>query len=160
MTPQHDSFTLSREMSACREHVWAAWANPDMKRAWFVDHDGPDWTTLHYENDFRVGGRERGSWKMEVTDQTPLAGEHSNETVYLDIEDGFRIVFAYSMAMNGKVHSASLATVTFEDANGGTRLTYTEQFTQLDASDGIDGRKNGWGWLMDSLEKVLKDSAT
>ncbi|SHG86499.1 SRPBCC family protein [Marivita hallyeonensis] len=159
MTPQHDSFSLTREIAACRDHVWAAWADPTLKRAWFVDHDGPEWKTVHYNSDFRVGGWERGGWKMEATDHTPMAGEHSNETVYLEIEDRARIIYAYTMAMNGKIHSASLATVTFEDAGGGTRLTYTEQITQLDGSDGLESRKNGWNWLMDMMDKVLKETA-
>ena len=155
---KHDSFTITRDIAACPAHVWAAWSDPDLKRRWFVDHDGPEWQTLRYENDFRVGGRERGAWRMDRTEQTPMAGEHTNETIYLDIADGMRIINAYTMAMNGKVHSASLATVTFENAGAGTRLTYTEQITQLEGSDGLDSRRNGWGWLLDMLDRVLEET--
>ena len=71
--------------------------------------------------DFRVGGREAGIFSLA---EGPGAGEHANHTTYLDIADGERIVFAYTMALNGRIHSASLVTVTFEDLGGATRLTY------------------------------------
>ena len=156
MTPVHDSFTLTRTIAACRDHVWAVWSDPALKRQWFVDHDGPEWKTLYYENDFRVGGRERGAWIM--TGNGPGAGEHANETTYLDIDDTTRIVYAYTMAMNGRVHSASLTTITLADHNGGTRLTYTEQMAQLGESDGMGGRIEGWEWLLTVMEKTLEST--
>jgi uncharacterized protein YndB with AHSA1/START domain len=54
-------------------------------------------------------------------------GEHVNETRYFEIEEGERIVLAYSMAVNARVHTISLTTITFRDESGGTRLKYTEQ---------------------------------
>lgn len=154
MTVSHDSFSLERRLPAAPARVFRAWADARQKRRWFVDNDGPEWTTLYYENDFRIGGRERGAWRMEHTDKT-MAGEHANETVYLDIVTDERIVYAYTMAMDGTVHSASLATVTLEPDADGCRLTYTEQGAFFAGSDGVGMRRGGWSWLLDNLERSL-----
>lgn len=155
MPLSHDSFTLTREFAAPVERLFGAWADPALKTRWFVDNDGPDWETLEYTNDFRVGGRERGRWRMASTDVT-MAGEHANESVYLDIADNERIVYAYTMALNGKVHSSSLATVEFFPAGPGSTLRFTEQGAFAEGSDGIAGRQNGWGWLLTGLAQMLE----
>lgn len=158
MIVSHDTFSLERRLAAPPARVFRAWADPALKRRWFVDHDGPDWTTLHYSVDFRVGGRERGAWEMARSDTT-LAGEHANESVYIDIVPDARIVYAYTMAMNGDVHSASLSTVTFEADGDGCRLTYTEQGAFFESSDGVEMRRGGWSWLLDALERELMSEA-
>lgn len=152
-TPIHDSFTIERRLAACPAHVWAAWADPALKRRWFVDSDGPEWQTLDYALDFRVGGQETGRF---VLTQGPGAGEHANVTHYLDIVREQRIVFAYTMAQDGRIHSASLATVGFAEAGGGTILTFTEQAAFFGPADGAAGRRAGWEGLLDALEKTLK----
>ncbi|MCA8878872.1 MAG: SRPBCC family protein [Rhodobacteraceae bacterium] len=149
----HDSFTIERRLAACPAHVWAAWSDPDLKRRWFVDSDGPDWQTAEYSVDFRVGGGETGRF---VLSSGPGAGEHANVTHYLDIVPRTRIVFAYTMALDGRIHSASLATVRLEESGGGTILTFTEQGAYFAPSDGATGRRAGWEALLTALERILK----
>ena len=132
---KHDQFTLTRDIAASPAHVFAAWAKPELKRQWFVDSDGPEWEERDYTLDFRVGGVETG--RFVLTDG-PGAGEHTNRTVYLDIADDERIVYAYTMALDGRVHSASLTTVLLQPQGGGTRLTFAEQGTFIGPSDGAD----------------------
>lgn len=156
MTVTHDSFTIERRLRACPAHVWAAWAEADLKRQWFVASDGEGWQTLDYSLDFRVGGSETGRFVMA---SGPGAGEHANVTHYLDILPGERIAFAYSMALNGRIHSASLATVTLAEAGGGTLLTFTEQGAWFPPSDGVDGRREGWEALLAALERTLEATA-
>jgi len=136
----HDSFLIERVYPNCRDHVWAAWSDPDKKRAWFGDG--------LTEIDFCEGGVQRGSFKNHM-------GDHSNETTFFEITDRERIVFAYSMAMNGVIHSVSLVTVVFEDQGGGTLLRYFEQMCIIPPSDGVEGRRQGWQALLDSLEDFL-----
>lgn len=138
---QHDSFTLERVYPNCRAHVWAAWSVPEKKSAWFGDRG--------MDMDFRPGGTERSSFRNDM-------GEHTNETRYFEIRDGELIVLAYSMAMNGRVHTVSLATIAFMDEGGGTRLRYTEQMCVLPPSDGSAGRAHGWGALLDGLGRYLE----
>ena len=64
-------------------------------------------------------------------------------------------MFAYSMALNGRIHTVSLATVVFAEADGGTRLTYTEQMCVIPPSDGLEGREHGWNALLTALEAYL-----
>ena len=156
MTPAHDRFTLERTLHACRAHVFAAWSDPDLKRRWFVDSDGPHWTEEDYSLDFRVGGTEFGRF---VAEDGPARGVHENRTTFLDIIPDERIVFAYTMALEGRVHSASLATVTLTDEGGGTRLTFTEQIAVLGPSDGAEGRCGGWTHLLSALESSLREGA-
>ena len=156
MTIIHDSFTIERRLRACPAHVWAAWAESDLKRQWFIDSDGEGWRTLDYSLDFRVGGTETGRF---VLASGPGAGEHANATYFLDIVSGERIAYAYSMTMNGRIHSASLATVTFAEAGGGTLLTYTEQGAWFAPGDGVEGRREGWETLLAALERVLDATA-
>lgn len=145
-TVAHETIKIERVLPNCLEHVWSAWASPTKKKAWFGD--GLE------ESSFEPGGAERASFLTDM-------GVHDNETRYFEIKDRERIVFAYSMAVNGRIHSVSLATVTFADANGGTRLTFTEQMCVIPPSDGAAGREAGWTDLLDSLaDYLLHDTRT
>jgi uncharacterized protein YndB with AHSA1/START domain len=136
----HASFTIERVYPNCLAHVWSAWSSRDKKAAWLGNRD--------LELDFRVGGAERSAFKDQM-------GEHRNEGRYFEILDQQRIVLAYSMAVNGRVHTVSLATIVFADESGGTRVTYTEQMCVIPPSDGPDGRRGGWTHLLDSLATYL-----
>lgn len=139
--PLHDSFTIERSYAKCRDHVWSGWADQAKKNRWM----GGGIERM----EFAPGGRERSVFRDGM-------GEHVNETTYFEIVEGQRIVFAYSMAMNGRVHSVSVATVTFADDGGGTRLTYVEQITVLPPSDGAPGRQHGWTALLAGLDVALE----
>lgn len=145
----HESFTITRDIAAAPEVVFECWADPAKKRAWFVDTDGPGWETRTYSSDFRVGGRETGTFELT---EGPGAGRHENQTVYLAIFPGRQIDFAYTMALDGRVHSASLATVTLEAKGDGTKVIYTESLSPIGETDGAAGRQNGWGSLLQHLK--------
>lgn len=74
---------------------------------------------------------------------------------YFDIQPQHRIVLAYSMALNGRVHSVSVATILFADHGSGTQLTYTEQICILPPSDGAAGRQHGRAIILDGLGSYL-----
>lgn len=138
---QLDSFTIERVYPNCLAHVWSAWSIPEKKSAWLGGRP--------IEMDFRPGGIERSGFSNEM-------GEHTNETRYFEIREERLIVMAYSMAMNGRVHTVSLATIAFSDEGGGTRLRYTEQMCVLPPSDGAQGRAHGWSVLLDGLGAYLE----
>lgn len=96
----------------------------------------------------RLGGAERNDFVSPM-------GTHTNETRYFEIRDRQRIVFAYSMALDGRVHTVSPTTVVFADHGGSTKLTYVEQMCVIPPSDGAEGREHGWNALLDALEKYL-----
>jgi uncharacterized protein YndB with AHSA1/START domain len=136
----HSQFTIERVYPNCPAHVWSAWSVPEKKAAW-LGNDG-------LEMDFRPGGSERSSFRDAM-------GEHVNEARYFEIKDGERIVLAYSMAMNGRVHTVSLVTITLAEEGRGTRLRYMEQMCVIPPSDGAAGREHGWRALLKSLEEHL-----
>ena len=86
----------------------------------------------------------------------PGAGEHRNLTHYLDIVPEERIVYACTMAHDGRIHSASLATVALHSEKDGTRLTYTEQGSYFTGSDGARGRQHGWTHLLNARQSVAE----
>ena len=137
----HDTFTIERVYEKCRDHVWSRWSDRAKKNRWM----GGGIERM----EFAPGGRERSVFRDAM-------GEHVDETAYFDIVEGRRIVMAYSMAMNGRVHSGSVATVTFAVEGGGTRLTNVEQITVLPPSDGVPGRRHGWTALLNALDGVLE----
>ena len=156
MTPTHDRYTIERVLPARPADVFAAWSDPALKRRWFVDSDGPSWSEADYTLDFREGGTEVGRF---VAADGPAPGVHENRTTFLQIVPEARIVFAYTMAHEGRVHSASLVTVTLAGAEGGTRLTFTEQMAVLGPSDGPEGRRAGWTHLLSALATSLREGA-
>lgn len=101
--------------------------------------------------EFRIGGAERAVFHDAM-------GEHVNETRYFEIRDGSRIVLAYSMAVNRRIHTVSLATVAFVAEGRATRLHYTEQMCVIPPSDGVEGRKRGWQALLEALDAYLATS--
>ena len=80
---------------------------------------------------------------------------YRNDTTYLDIVPDRRIVFAYTMAREDTLISASLATVEFHPAGAGTRLVFTEQAAFLDGGDRPQYRQQGWGSMLEALQTEL-----
>lgn len=142
---QHESFRLERIYPRCLAHVWSAWTDPQRKWSWFGG-DAP--VPADYRLDVRPGGVEQSRFTSEM-------GQHENRTTYLDIVDQAHIAFAYSMSLNGRVHSASVATVEFFDHGGGTRLVFTESIATIGPSDGKAGREHGWNVLLAALDRQL-----
>ncbi len=144
-TISHETFTIERVYPNCPAHVWAAWSIREKKAAWLG--------ATSMVMDFRQGGQELSSFR-------DARGEHVNDGRYFEISEGKRIVLAYSMAVNGRVHTVSLATVSFSEEGGGTRLRYSEQMCVIPPSDGVRGRRGGWEALLQELQAYLhRDSS-
>jgi uncharacterized protein YndB with AHSA1/START domain len=157
----HSTFVIERTYSTPPARVFAAFADPELKRRWFMDGKGPT-ADETFSADFRVGGFEQSRFTFTGGPQgAPPAGtKMGNDTVYLDIVPNQRIVFAYTMLVGDYRMSASLATVELSPSgNGGTRLLFTEQGAFFDRSDGAKLREAGWRELLAKVEKALTGSA-
>jgi uncharacterized protein YndB with AHSA1/START domain len=148
----HAIFTLERTYPHPLERVFAAFATAEGKAKWF--HGAPgQWDLLEQAFDFREGGEER------------LAGRWSTGRVsdfharYLDIVPDERIVYVYEMRIDGVKISASLATLQFKPASGGTRLMLTEQGAFLDGYDDAGSREHGTAELLEQVAKSLETGA-
>jgi uncharacterized protein YndB with AHSA1/START domain len=147
-TVQHGTFILEREFAFPPARVFAARAVREAKDRWFGGPSG-QWKPLERHMEFRVGGSERarGRW---------TSGRVSDfQAQYHDIVQDRRIVYSYSMHIDEKKISVSLATIEFESAGKGTKLVLTEQGAFLDGYDDAGSRERGTGGLLDALEKSL-----
>ena len=150
---EHGTFTIERRFDVAPARVFAAWADPKAKAGWFAGPAG-QWKQLLRQMDFRIGGRERVRGEL-------AGGLVSDfDASYHDIVTNRRIVYSYTMQVDEKRISVSLATIEFEPAGGGaTRLILTEQGAFLDGGfDGSAGREQGTRGLLDNLQNFLAKS--
>jgi uncharacterized protein YndB with AHSA1/START domain len=141
---EHASFTIERSYPASPGRVFAAWAQAEAKLNWFAR--GAD-----YSLDFAVGGAERLTARVSETEEYTYAAR------YHDIVEDERIVYAYEMHRNDTRISVSLATVLFEPAAEGTRLSYVEQGVFLDGQDTAAAREHGTRELLERLGERLRE---
>ena len=156
-TVSHATYEIERSYPVPPRRVFAAFADPVKKRRWFREEDASE--TLEFEMDFRVGGRERSTFRVKGG---PVDGVIcTNDTTYQDIVPDSRIVLAYTMALGEKRFSSSLATFQLlaataaanaaESTAQGTKLIFTEQAAFFEGADGPEMRKEGWRRLLDRL---------
>ncbi|KQV48199.1 hypothetical protein ASC95_19800 [Pelomonas sp. Root1217] len=139
----HTSFVLERRFKASAARVFAAWADPATKLRWSDCH--AETNATEFSMDFRPGGQE--TYRSALPDGTQLAVDK----VFLDIVPNARIVFAYSMAADGRALSASLVTVELANTPAGSTLKLTEQLVYLDGHQDLAQRRRGTEEGLDRL---------
>lgn len=146
-TITHSTFSLEKRYQHSPAKVFAAFTNPKTKRRWFAEGEG--FIVNEYSLDFRVGGQE-------IVRFQPVGGpKMSNITVYMDIVPQQRIIFAYSMDVQGEAISVSLTTIEFSATSEGTHLVFTEQGAYFEGPEAVRLREEGTRELLDILEKDL-----
>ena len=149
----HASFTLTRRWNASPARVFAAFADETQKDKWFSG-DGA-WTKVERSFDFREGGIETltGKWKSGVVTRF--------DCVYRDIVppaagDAGRIIYSYTMFVDGRKTSVSQAAIELHADGDGTKFVLTEYGDYLDGYEDAGSREHGTNALMDALEKSLQ----
>jgi uncharacterized protein YndB with AHSA1/START domain len=151
----HSTFVLERSYPKSPEHVFAAFSDSTSKRRWYAD--ARSHTVDQFEMDFRIGGVERSSYRLNET--TPFPGVPlSNEGSYLDIIPNRLVVTASAMSLGGKRISASLVTFEFLPTDKGTDLICTHQGAFFENSGGPEMREAGWRVLLDHLDAEIARS--
>lgn len=142
----HGSFTVERKWKAPPAKVFAAWADPELKRKWF---GSPDPDNPKHIFDFKVGGREYNEGAG------PGGALFIYDVRYYDIVPDNRIVFAYDMHMDGARISVSVAAIEFRPDGAGTHLVLTEHGAFLDGLDTMEQRRAGTEFMINQLGAVL-----
>jgi uncharacterized protein YndB with AHSA1/START domain len=147
----HATFSVERIYPQPPARVFAAFADQATKRRWFAEGEG--WEIFEYTLDFRVGGAETSRFRFGDGPEVRM------DAVVQDIIPDRRIVLVYRMAMGQKPLSVSLATVELVASGTGTRLTYTEQGSYLDASiASAKGHEEAFRGLLEKLAAELQSS--
>jgi uncharacterized protein YndB with AHSA1/START domain len=145
----HGAFHLERTYDATADQVYKALSDETAKSRWFYGPEG--WRLIERRMDFRVGGRERVKGGFEGGVTTTF------DAIYHDIVPRERIVYSYTMHLDERKISVSLATLQIKPAGQGrTKLLVDEQGAFLDGYDDAGSRERGTGDLLDKLGASLK----
>lgn len=146
----HGIFHIERFLAATPARVYAAFTDPNAKVKWFAAPSG-EWKTLERSMNICIGGKERlrGEWRNgTITDF---------DATYLDIVPDARLVYTYTMHINDRKISVSLATIEMgPSSDGRTKLRITEQGAFLDGYEDAGAREHGTNLLMDQLVASLQ----
>jgi uncharacterized protein YndB with AHSA1/START domain len=150
-TTIHDTFVLERHYPLPPNEVFAALADPDLKRRWFAEGEHP---AESFEMDFRVGGAERTHFRLG--DDTPFPGTAIvTEGRYEEIAPGHRVVVSSTMTLGDRRISTTLVTYELVESGGGTDLILTHQAAFYEGAYGPEMRKDGWEKMLASLDRQL-----
>jgi uncharacterized protein YndB with AHSA1/START domain len=149
----HNTFVIERKYAATPERVFAAFADPAMKRRWYAE-GGDRHAVEVFESDFRVGGVERSRYRFQ--EGSPFPGVAlSTEGNYQDIVPNQRIITASTMSMGDRAISVTLVTIELLPSKKGTELICTHQGAFFEGSGGPEMRERGWQTLFGQLEREL-----
>jgi uncharacterized protein YndB with AHSA1/START domain len=152
MTPiTHATFFVERVYDATPARVFHAFTDPAARLRWFFQAD--TWTIhAHTGGELAIGATESSRF---TPPGAPIV--ITNDSIYLDVVENERVIFAYAMTIDGAPLSSSLSTVEFRPEGKGTRLVFTEQGAYLDGN--VAGRKEGTAELLEALAAEVARAA-
>ncbi|MCQ6557261.1 SRPBCC family protein [Paenibacillus mendelii] len=144
---------VERVMTASTKNVWQCWTKPAYLERWW----GPrNWTATIYEMDVRPGG----VWRYSLASNDGTGEVARCVATYNEVIEPARLVFTDTFAdMNWNVVEGSdmHTTVTFEEADAGTRLTITTLFASVEDLENAEamGMIEGFEDTLARLEDIL-----
>lgn len=142
---RHSTFTVERAYPVSPARMYTAWSDPKAKTKWFSGPPGA-WTPIERTMDFRVGGHERVEGRFAESGMVSRF-----EGYYQDIVPNARIVYSYTMDINGARISVSVASIEIKPQGDGTLLTITEHGVFLDSYDDNGSREQGTRALLEQI---------
>ncbi|WEX07938.1 SRPBCC domain-containing protein [Chelativorans sp. AA-79] len=136
------ALTLTRIFDAPPALVFEAWTTPEHLARWW----GPkDFSVPSVEADFREGG----AWRSCI--RSPEGQDYWAHGIYREIVPPHHIVFNFMWEEEDAMDT--LITVTFEEAEAGTRLTFHQ--SPFPTVESRDGHAEGWSECIDRLEVYI-----
>lgn len=145
-TPSDREIVLTRVFKAPRAKVFATMTDPALIPQWW----GPrGYITIVDKMDVKPGGTWRYIHRMPDGQETAFRG------VYREITPPERLVFTFEW--EGMPGHVLVETVTFEEVEGGTKVTDTSLFHTTEERDGMlnSGMEGGARETWDRLEELL-----
>ena len=137
---------VTRTFDAPARLVFEAWSNPDLFRRWWVP-EGAGMTLESCEMDVRTGGKYRLVFRHPAFDE-PMAFFGS----YQDVVPGQRMVWTNEEGGD----QGAMTTVTFEERDGKTLVTYSERYpTAAALEDALAGSAEGLPGQFAQLDALL-----
>jgi uncharacterized protein YndB with AHSA1/START domain len=141
---------FTRILDAPRELVFKAWTDPKQMAQWW----GPRYFTNPVcELDVRPGGA------ILIHMRAPDGVVYPMKGVFHEVVEPERLVFTSSALEDdeGNPQMEDLTTVTFEEADGKTRLTVRAVVTKAEpvAAGALEGMEEGWNQSLDRLTEFL-----
>lgn len=156
-TASNRELTLTRLIDAPREKLFAAWTQPELLKQWFCPKP---WFVSDAQLDVRPGGSN------VIVMNGPNGEIFPNKGIYLDVEEGSRVVFTnlFEKAWEPAEKSDDpmgfffVGIITFEDEDGKTRYTATVRHWSVDDCRKHEemGFHEGWGKATDQLEELVR----
>lgn len=150
VTPADRVLELVRDYDAPRALVFATWTQREHLLRWWAprDKEGRDFTTPYCDIDVRPGGRYR------IVIRGPSGNDNIMRGEYREVVDNERLVFTFAWEdENGEPGHENLITVTFEDIDGRTRVTFHQE--PFESVEQRDSHAHGWGEVLDRLRGYL-----
>jgi uncharacterized protein YndB with AHSA1/START domain len=143
--------TFTRTIKAPRALLWECWTTPEHIKHFFVPKPHG---IEKCEIDLRVGGRFNTTMNVNGTLM-------ENKGVYLEIEDGVKLVFTdtYTEGWKPAPDPFMTAIIEFEDdGSGGTTYTATARHRSPEARQSHEemGFHDGWGTVATQLEDYAR----
>lgn len=133
--------TLTRTLAAPRELVFRAWTDPKHLARWWGPHD---FTVESYTADLRVGG----AWSSCI--RSPEGEDYRMHGIYHEITAPERLVFSFTWDHDGKPRVEMRVTITLEELDGKTLLTFHETgFADAEMREMDNG---GWSQCLERLD--------
>lgn len=148
MSIEQGTVDIAKTFVAPVAAVFSVWAEAAAQQAW--GDPGPDWQMRFERFRFTVG-------ESDLCRFGPKDGPtYLNENRYLEITPARRIVYATSLHDADTLTFAGTVIVTFEPAEGGTRMRLVEQGIYFDGRDKADDHRDGWRSMLEAMDAYLQ----
>jgi len=136
---------VTRTFDAPPSAVFSAWSEPELFQRWWVPKSVSGVSLVACDLDVRTGGKYRLEFSSGGSDTMAFYGK------YLDVVPNERIVWT-----NDEGEEGAVTTVTFQDLNGKTLLTFHEVYPSKEAlEEALQGSAAGLPEQLEQLGELL-----